>query len=277
VVRFTFSADFRTADPASATPILTILQAADSSHKAGSIHFDNDGMMRIAIGDGAGANDPANNAQNPLVLSGKILRIDPSTDGQPGDPDQHYTIPADNPFAGSSDVRPEIWAFGVRNPFRWTYDSASGASIIADVGQDAREELNFEPASRSGRNYGWPQREGAAATAHPGTPRPGPIQEPWFDWGRSDGRSVIGGFVYCGGDLGEFTRYLFGDFSLGVIRSVEVRTDSAGEALPAGISATKRHRTQDALNGLVAIKPDALGEPVIVEMFSGRVSRLVAE
>ncbi len=275
VVRLTLSPDGRTADLGSLRPILTVAQAADSTHKAGAIRFDDQGMMRIAMGDGTLANDTENNAQTAGNLSGKILRIDPRVDDFPADPDQNYGIPTDNPFRGSAGFRPEIWAMGVRNPFRWTYDMTTGASIIADVGQEQREELNFEPAGAGGRNYGWAQREGRIATTHPGAPRPEPKSEPFLDWGRSDGRSVIGGFVYRGVRLGGSGSYLFGDFSFGHVRSVRIRLNGSGEAQAMEIGETVLHTLPEKLNGLTAIEPDHAGEPVLVEMFAGRVSRLV--
>ncbi len=275
VVRLTFSADGRTADLGSLKTILTVTQAADSTHKAGAIRFDDQGMMRVAMGDGTLANDTENNAQTAGNLSGKILRIDPRIDDFPADPDQNYGIPADNPFRGSTDFRPEIWAMGVRNPFRWSYDPVTGAAIIADVGQELREELNFEPAGAGGRNYGWAQREGRTATTHPGMPRSEPKTEPFLDWGRSDGRSVIGGFMYRGSALGGSGSYLFGDFSFGNVRSVRIRTQASGEAQAMDIGETVLHTLPETLNGLTAIEPDHAGEPVLVEMFAGRVSRLV--
>lgn len=275
VVRLTLSADGRSADLASLKTIISVQQSADSTHKAGAIRFDEQSMMRVAMGDGTLANDTENNAQTAGNLSGKILRIDPRVDDFPADPDQNYGIPADNPFRGSAEFRPEIWALGLRNPFRWSYDLMTGTAIVADVGQEQREELNFEPRGAGGRNYGWPQREGRAATAHPGAPRPEPKTEPFLDWPRNDGRSVIGGFVYRGQKLGGSGSYLFGDFSFGLVRSVRIRTNGAGDAQPMDIGETTLHTLPEKLNGLTAIEPDHAGEPVLVEMFAGRVSRLV--
>src|SRR5206468_955615 len=131
------------------------------SHRAGWLGF-RPGDRRdlyISTGDGAHAYDPDNNAQNPAVMLGKLLRVDVSGAG-PG-----YTIPADNPFVGQKGVLPELWAMGLRNPFRPSFDRDNGNFWIADVGQDTREELNFEAAADpGGHNYGWRLREGTKKT-----------------------------------------------------------------------------------------------------------------
>ena len=138
-----------------------IPQQAEDAHKGGHLAFGPDGMLYIGLGDGGGGYDPEHHSQDPSLLVGKMLRINVNV----GDDDpEGFDIPADNPFVGQN-VRPEIWAFGLRNPWRWSFDDpahgGTGALIIADVGQGLWEEINYEPAGQGGRNYGWRNREGA--------------------------------------------------------------------------------------------------------------------
>ena len=174
----------------------------------------------------AGAsNDPDHNAQNPGTLLGKMLRIDVSVgDGDP----QGYNVPVDNPFRGQPGYLPEIWSIGWRNPWRWSFDDPSlggtGALVVGDVGQGAREEIDYEPAGRGGRNYGWRNREGTLDTnIQPNLPPAfPPLTDPIFDYGRSAGQSVTGGFVYRGTALGANYRgrYFFADFVAGRVWSL---------------------------------------------------------
>ncbi len=131
-------------------------------HNGGDLQFGDDGYLYIALGDGGGVGDPFNYAQNPASPLGKVLRIDTGVDNSNT---RGYVVPADNPFVGNSEVLAEIWSFGFRNPWRYSFDSQSrggtGALIIADVGESAWEEFNYEPAGAGGRNYGWRNREGA--------------------------------------------------------------------------------------------------------------------
>ncbi len=202
-------------DPATRQTILTVPQRIVDGHKAGWIGFrsgDNRNLY-ITTGDGGAENDPDNNAQNGAVLLGKMLRIDVSGVGA------NYAIPADNPFVGSSDVREEIWALGLRNPFRPSFDRLTGDFWIADVGQDTREEINFEAAGDpGGHNYGWRLREGKIKTPGGiGGNKPG-LTGPVFDYPHmplpgSLGDSVTGGYVYRGPTIPEADgRYFFGDY-----------------------------------------------------------------
>lgn len=199
-----------------------------SNHNGGHLAFGADGYLYVGLGDGGSANDPMHLAQNPQSLLGKMLRLDVSVaDSHP----TGYVVPSDNPFVGRPEVRAEIWAFGLRNPWRWSFDDprlgGTGALIIADVGQAAREEIDFEPAGRGGRNYGWPNREGSRphVTSHP--PFSEPLVDPVFEYGREAGRSITGGYVYRGLALGASYRgrYFFGDFVSSRIWSVRLRVD----------------------------------------------------
>ena len=164
---------------------------SNSNHNGGNLVFGPDGYLYIGTGDGGSGNDPPNNAQNPMSLLGKMLRIDVNVaDSHP----TGYTIPPGNPFIGTP-AFPEIWAFGLRNPWRYGFDDvgagATAALIIGDVGQGAREEVDYEPAGAGGRNYGWSIREGTIAT--PGvtgrTPAYLPLTNPLLDYPRTIGRS----------------------------------------------------------------------------------------
>jgi Ca2+-binding RTX toxin-like protein len=180
------------------------------NHQGGFVGFSpTDGYLYITIGDGGGAGDPNNNAQNLNSLLGKILRIDVSSDAFPSDPARNYAIPSSNPFAAGGGS-PEIWASGLRNPWRASFDT-NGDLYIADVGQDAREEIDYQPNGAGGRNYGWRLMEGNLPylpVANPPTLTP-----PVFDYPRDVGISVIGGYVYHGPSPGLQGAYIFSDFS----------------------------------------------------------------
>lgn len=271
VQRFHLSADGRTATPGNR--ILRIGQAPFENHKGGSVHVGNDGYLYLATGDGGSANDPQNRSQDPESLLGKILRLDPDRDDFPADPDQNYAIPSGNPYIGNAGVRPEIWAFGLRNPFRWSIDRPTGDLYIADVGQDLHEEVNIEPAGRPGRNYGWRVREGNAVTGNAGPAFGSTFQAPFLVLGRGQARSITGGFRYRGDALGLGGRYLFADFVMNRFWSVPVRF-SGGEAVPAAAVDVVEHAVAGGVSNVVSIEPDANGEPVVTEL-GGRVLRLI--
>lgn len=147
-----------------------------SGHNGGWLGFGKDNFLYISTGDSGSGNghDPDNNAQNINSLLGKILRIDVTSDGFVSDPDKFYSIPDTNPYSGSTDGADEVWSFGLRNPWRASFDRETGDLFIADVGQDSREEINRQLAtSMGGENYGWRLREGSIAT--PTTPPDGTI------------------------------------------------------------------------------------------------------
>lgn len=213
------NASSSTADPLSQQTIITVAQPAGrSNHKAGWIGFrPGDGAnLYIATGDGGDGNDPDNLAQNLNSNLGKILRVTPQAGGG-------YTIPAGNPFAGATPGNDEIWSYGLRNPYRNSFDRASGDFWIADVGQGAREELNFESAATAGgRNYGWRAREGAIDNPGVGDPAPAGATNPFYDYPHGAmGGTVIGGYVYRGsGEAGLDGTYFFADYNSGKIFSL---------------------------------------------------------
>lgn len=204
------------ADVASLRVLLSIRQPFPN-HNGGWIAFGPDQFFYIATGDGGSANDPDNRAQRLDTLLGKLLRIDVDADDFPSDPRKNYAIPDTNPFASRVGALSEIWAFGLRNPWRCSFDRLTGDLFIGDVGQFNREEINFQRASSmGGENYGWRLREGMIENPASGVggPRPSGAVDPVHNYGRSDGFSVIGGYVYRGASIADFRgTYLFADFA----------------------------------------------------------------
>ena len=203
-----FAARRNLADRASATPILGVDQPAGrTNHKAGWIGFGPEGDFYVPLGDGGGGGDPDRNAQNPLSPLGKILRIDVHGDDFPNDPTRNYAIPADNPFVNASGVLPEIFALGLRNPYRDSFDRALGDFYIGDVGEDRFEEIDI---GQAGANYGWNVREGFS-TFNSGPFGPGALTDPVFVYDHTVGSAIIGGFVYRGESEGLQGAYFFAD------------------------------------------------------------------
>jgi glucose/arabinose dehydrogenase len=216
------------ADPTSLRTLLTQPQPF-ANHNGGQLAFGPDGFLYIALGDGGGGGDPVGAGQDLSTLLGKILRIDVDS-GTP------YDVPADNPFVGVDGARPEIWAYGLRNPWRFSFDRESGDLFIADVGQNRFEEVNHQPAdSAGGENYGWNVLEAdscfAPATDCDRTGTTAPVVA--YSHGSGWGRSITGGYLYRGAALPELVgSYLFGDY--GSRRVFAAVPDSAGgwEASP---------------------------------------------
>jgi glucose/arabinose dehydrogenase len=211
--RFRVGADPDTADPGSETLILSVDQPY-SNHNGGRLQFGPDGMLYLGLGDGGGAFDPTDSAQNGASLLGKLIRID--VDPAHGT----YAVPPDNPFVGDATVRDEIWALGLRNPWRMAFDSGSGDLYIADVGQNQFEEVNFQPAgSAGGENYGWDVME-ASQCVSGGCDSTG-LTLPVAEYDHDLGCSVSGGEVYRGNAYPNLQgRYLFGDYCSGRIWSL---------------------------------------------------------
>ncbi len=211
LARYARSADDpMTADPDPVSVLLT-QQQPFPNHNGGHLAFGPDGYLYIGLGDGGSAGDPLEAGQDLETWLGKILRIDVST--------ELYTVPADNPFVGVDDAREEIWAFGLRNPWRFTFDRATGDLYIADVGQNQWEEVNFQPAdSAGGENYGWNVYE--ASHPYSGASAPADMILPIAEYSHGEGVSISGGYVYRGSAVPDLVgAYLYGDFGTGVMWS----------------------------------------------------------
>ncbi len=224
--QYQVSSDPNVADQASATPVLSFSQPF-ANHNGGWQGFGPDGFLYIATGDGGSGNDPQNNGQDITDNRlGKLLRIDVNGDDFAADPNRNYAIPADNPFVGVTGDD-EIWSYGLRNPWRVSFDRETGDLYIGDVGQDTREEINVQLASSSGgQNYGWRLREGTIATPGGvgGAKPPGAI-DPIYDYshgsGALQGNSVTGGYVYRGPVSELYGQYIFADYTSNNIWSLE--------------------------------------------------------
>jgi glucose/arabinose dehydrogenase len=204
--------------------IVIVIPHRGENHHGGTVAFGPDGMLYVAPGDGGCCGDPQNNGQNTNTLLGKMLRIDVRT--------PPYTIPAGNPFVGRPGARPEIWAYGLRNPWRFSFDDAPGGMLyIADVGQDAREEIDVVPTSSAGLNYGWRLMEGFACYNPSTNCNPaGTLTLPAHEYRHAEGCSVTGGYVYRGVAIPELTgHYLYADYCRGWLRSF--RATTAGSAI----------------------------------------------
>lgn len=252
-----------------------------SNHNGGHLAFGPDGYLYIGLGDGGSGNDPQHLAQNPSSLLGKFLRIDVNV------PDAHpagYTVPGDNPFVSGGPVaaRPEIWSFGVRNPWRYSFDDVSlggtGALVMGDVGQGSWEEVNYEPPGRGGRNYGWRNREGAHPNVQSLPPAYLPLTDPIHEYGRTTGQSITGGYVYRGRSLGaEYRgRYFFADYVAGRVWSLALAIDGAtGEATASDVlEHTASLGGAARLGNISAFAADAEGELYVLSYSRGAILRL---
>jgi glucose/arabinose dehydrogenase len=211
VARYTVAEDDpNRADSRSATQLLFVQQPY-ANHNGGHMAFGPDGYLYVSLGDGGSAGDPLNNGQNPQTLLGTLLRLDV-------DVEEGYGIPEDNPFANSDAGLAEIWAWGLRNVWRFSFDRETGDLYHADVGQGNWEEINFEPAdSPGGLNYGWNAYEGTHA--YSGNPPASDVVMPVVEYDHSTGAcSVTGGYVYRGTELADLQgQYLYGDWCTGTI------------------------------------------------------------
>lgn len=212
ISRYTVTANPDAVDPASAQTLVTVVQPF-ANHNGGQLAFGPDGYLYIGLGDGGSGGDPFNNAQNPGVLLGKMLRIDVSAGTGP------YGIPATNPFVGNPAHRPEIWALGLRNPWRFSFDRMTGDLYIADVGQNTYEEVNVQPASSGGgENYGWNIMEGLHCYNTSTCDSTG-LSMPVVEYDHTGGNcAVTGGYVYRGGLFPALQGvYFYGDYCSGRI------------------------------------------------------------
>jgi hypothetical protein len=260
IVEYQVSGDPGRADPGSARLVLTIDQPF-SNHNGGLALFGPDGMLWIGTGDGGSGGDPQGNGQNPGTLLGKLLRID--VDGA-----QPYAVPADNPFAGTAGARPEVWAFGLRNPWRFSFDRETGDLFIGDVGQNRIEEVNAVRGAGEGRNYGWNVMEGTRCFE----PSEGCDEEgltlPVVEYDHGDGCSVTGGAVYRGSAVPDLVGvYLYSDYCSGFVRSF--RFDGSGAA-----DERRWPELEPPDNEVVSFGEDADGEVYLLTA-GGAVHRIV--
>jgi glucose/arabinose dehydrogenase len=251
-----------------------------ANHNGGNLIFGPDGYLYIGLGDGGSGNDPFHNAQNPQTLLGKMLRIDVRV---PDNDPEGYNIPPSNPFVGTAGVLGEIWSFGLRNPWRFSFDNPShggtGAMVIGDVGQNAWEEIDYEPAGRGGRNYGWRNREGLHNNVISLPPFSTPLTDPIHEYAHGAGSSVTGGFVYRGTELGEGTRgrYFFADFVQSRIWSVALTQNVlTGTAIASDL---REHTAELGVGTTMGRFPSTFGEDAAGELYivslSGFVYRLL--
>ncbi len=206
IAEYTASAGHASASASTEKVLLTIDHSTHSNHNGGMLAFGTDGYLYAGTGDGGGSGDPDENGQKTTTLLGKILRIDPDLAGS-------YTIPGGNPFGNA------VWAYGLRNPWRFSFDPMAGTIWIADVGQSAYEEVNRQPASTAAVNYGWDCREGFHAYESTGCS--GTYTQPLLEYSHAFGCSITGGFVYRGSLFDDFVgNYVYGDYCSGRLWSV---------------------------------------------------------
>ena len=261
--------------------LLTIPQFA-ANHNGGWIGFGPDGYLYVSSGDGGGGNDPQQNGQDLSTLLGTILRLDISGDDFPNDDSRNYRIPSSNPFINTVvngvAARPEIWAYGLRNPWRPSFDRLTGDLFIADVGQGAREEINFQLAgSQGGENYGWRLREGEIATPSVGGDRPNNNRDPIYTYLRSGdeftGQSVTGGYRYRGPATELVGNYFFADFVNGRIWSLVPSANGFSELTFWSELLTT---DQGQVNNVASFGEDAVGNLYVVNYFGGDIFRFVS-
>jgi glucose/arabinose dehydrogenase len=262
IAEFTASAtNANFADPATENILFTVDQPFDN-HNGGGLNFGKDGFLYIALGDGGSGGDPMGNGQNLNTLLGKILRID--VDSTPA-PALNYAIPPTNPFVNQPG-RDEIWLYGLRNPFRFSFDSTMGNLWIGDVGQDSFEEVDRLTPQDGGKNLGWNIMEGTHCFQPANNCPTAGLTLPIFDYDRSQGdETVIGGFVYHGTKAPALAGvYVFGDFISGRVWSLTQN----------GSSFTRTLLLNTAANDLAAFGQDQLGELYVSRYSSGVIARI---
>jgi glucose/arabinose dehydrogenase len=257
VARYRVTQDADRADPASEEIVLAVQQPY-ANHNGGQLAFGPDGYLYIGMGDGGSANDPHGNGQKMSTLLGKLLRIDVESGVRP------YAVPPSNPFVGKKEVRPEIWASGLRNPWRFSFDRATGDLFIADVGQDRFEEVNVQPpSSKGGENYGWNVLEGSHCLRSKTCDTAG-LVPPVAEYDHGQGCSVTGGMVYRGKALPHFQgNYVYGDYCSGRIWGMRKED---GRWNPAELADTKL--------SISTFGEDEAGEVYVADHSNGGIYRM---
>ncbi len=274
IARYTVSQDDpNVIDPDSGMTIL-IVDQPNTNHRGGWLGFGPDGYLYVPFGDGGGQGDPNGRAQNLNLLQGSILRIDVHTDDFPLEPDRNYGIPADNPFADGGGL-PEIWCYGLRNPWRCSFDRATGDFWIADVGQNAREEINVQPStSMGGENYGWRCTEGTTCTGLSGCICNGPtLTAPIYEYDRTVGVSITGGYVYRGCAIPDLQgTYFFAEYQLSKLFSLRYEK---------GVVSDVQDRTLELegilVRNVASFGEDAQGELYMCDYNGGEVFKIVPD
>lgn len=264
-----------TANASSAQVVLTVGQPF-SNHNGGATHFGDDGMLYTALGDGGSGGDPQNHGQRRNSLLGKVLRLDISGDDFPADPNRNYRIPTDNPFVGQSGILPEIWSYGLRNPWKTSPDSVRlngfGGWTIPDVGQSEREEINYEPPKTGGLNYGWKVYEGTRENDL--TAGTGPFIFPVHEYDHTNGCSISSGPIYRGVRLGPdfWGHVFFSDFCDGWLEILPLNFDLETGAATAG---TPTRLTFPLVAGAYGIDADSTGELWLGNSGSSTIRRII--
>ena len=258
--RFCVTADPNVADPNSEQILFTEDQPF-GNHNGGQLQFGLDGYLYIGMGDGGSGGDPGDRAQDLSTILGKILRIDV---------DSANMIPPSNPFLGTPGARGEIWSYGWRNPWRFTFDRMTGDMFIGDVGQNTREEIHFQPASSAGgENYGWRLMEGSLCFNPPANCNDGSLVLPILELdspGRPIGASITGGYRYRGSRYPQLQGvYFYADFATG---NFYAATEANGAWIPQG--------PRDTPHGISTFGEDQNGELYFADLFAGTVYRIEA-
>ena len=259
IAEFRVSGDPDVADAGSQRVLLAVVQPF-ANHNGGGLAFGNDGKLYAGLGDGGSAGDPLGNGQDLGTHLGKMLRLDV---------DRADGIPTDNPFLGTPGALPEIWAYGLRNPWRFAFDSASGDLYIADVGQDAWEEVDVGLASRhGGENYGWSVMEGDHCYASASCDRAG-LTLPVLEYGHDEGCSITGGVVYRGCRMpGYAGTYFYGDFCSHFVKSFRFQGGQVSDHRDWSNSLGRN------LSDVAAFGTDADGEMYLLDL-TGAVYKVV--
>jgi glucose/arabinose dehydrogenase len=261
--QFTVSSDPDVADPASEQIILTADQPYNN-HNGGQVLFGPDGMLYLGLGDGGSEGDPQGRGQDLSDLLGSILRLDVRSTSP-------YSVPPDNPFVGQAGVQPEVWSYGLRNPWRFSFDRTTGDLYIGDVGQDSFEEVDVAPAaagSGKGLNFGWNIMEGTHCY-NASTCNQSGLTLPVLEYPHSEGCSVTGGYVYRGSVIPALQGlYFFGDYCQGTVRSFRYQGGSATELTD--------WPTLRPGGSITSFGEDAAGELYVV-IQSGSVFKIVPE
>jgi glucose/arabinose dehydrogenase len=260
VARYQVSSDPNVADSTTARQLLWVAQPA-ANHNGGDLVFGPDGYLYIGLGDGGGGGDTFGNSQRPDALLAKMLRVDVDR-GEP------YGIPPDNPFVNSPGFRPEIWAWGLRNPWRYTFDRVTGELYIADVGQNVYEEVDVQPAGQGGQNYGWNIMEGFHCFRPRSDCQQTGLTPPVLEYDHSQGCSITGGSVYRGRLQPRlYGAYLYGDYCSGHLWAGWRTGDGAWHS----------QMLADTSARISSFGEDESGELFLASLSDGTIYRLVAD